>query len=210
MKIEHDTWDRREIFDFFSGMKDPFYMVTFTVDVTPLYRYVKAKGLSCYYAMVWCCMKAVNAVENFRYVIRDGEVHLIDGRSPSFTDLKPGSELFHIVTIPMVDDPEVFCRRAAERSRSQTCFINTETETDDLVYLSCLPWLDLTALTNERDPDRDDTVPRVSWGKYAETDGRKQLNLSLEVNHRFIDGIHIGKFQDALLQEMQALEQSCG
>ena len=78
------------------------------------------------------------------------------------------------------------------------------------MYLSCLPWLDLTALTNERDPDKDDTVPRISWGKYAETDGRKQLNLSLEVNHRFIDGIHIGKFQDALLQEMQALEQSCG
>ena len=73
------------------------------------------------------------------------------------------------------------------------------------MYLSFLPWIDLTVLTNVRDPDRDDTVPRISWGKYAEADGRKQLNLSLEVNHRFIDGIHIGKFQDALLQEMQAL-----
>ena len=58
--------------------------------------------------------------------------------------------------------------------------------------------MELTSLTNERDFDPDDAIPRVAWGKFAECDGRKVLGMSLELNHRFTDGVHIGLFADAL------------
>lgn len=99
-KIDMNTWPRAELFRFFSGVSQPFYSVTFRVDVTNLHAYTKARGISFYYALGYLVTDAVNAVENFRYTIRDGEVFLLDGRIPSFTDLKPDSEQFHIVTLP--------------------------------------------------------------------------------------------------------------
>lgn len=55
-----------------------------------------------------------------------------------------------------------------------------------------------TPPTNERDlsaPDaRDDSVPHIAWGKYTEEGGRLTLGISIEVNHRLIDGLHIGRF----------------
>ena len=37
-EINMDLWGRKEIFDFFSTVSNPFYMVTFRLDVTELYR----------------------------------------------------------------------------------------------------------------------------------------------------------------------------
>ena len=45
-KIDIGAWDRKELFDFFSSVSDPFYMVTFRQDVTKLCRYAQARGLS--------------------------------------------------------------------------------------------------------------------------------------------------------------------
>lgn len=193
--IEYDTWPRRELFEFFSGVSQPFYSVSFRVDVTRLYDYVKPRGLSFYYGLVYLATKALNRVENFRLSIENGVPMLLEERVPSFTDMKKGTDSFYIVTMPRSgEDLDGFCRAAAEKSRMQEAFIDSASETGELIYFSCLPWVDLTALTNERDFDRDDSVPRVAWGKYIEQDGRKTLGMSLEVNHRLIDGVHIGRF----------------
>ena len=198
----YNSWPRREAYEFFSGISNPFYMVTFRQDVTRLYDFVKAEGLSFYYGMIWACTRALNAVEAFQLAIQDGEIVSLSRRMPSFTDLKPGVEQFHIVTMDCGDDIRAFCREAAQRSRAQQGFIDLSQETDELIYLSCLPWVELTALTNERDLSapgaRDDSIPRIAWGKYSEDKGRKILGLSLEVNHRLIDGVHIGRFAEAL------------
>lgn len=204
-KIDPNTWSRREIFDFFSKISNPFYSVTFNVDVTEVYAYAKRSGLSFYYALVYLVTKAVNSVEAFRYGIVDGELVLFDERSPSFTDLKKGSESFHIVTMPCEGNIAEFCQDAKRRSAEQTTFLSTDKESADLIYFSCLPWVELTALTNERDFDPDDAIPRISWGKFHERDGRKILGISLELNHRFTDGVHIGKFADALKNLIEQL-----
>lgn len=204
-RINWADWPRKEIFDYFSSISNPFYSVTFTVDVTNLYWFVKEHQLSFYYALVYLCTKAINHVEAFRYTLDRGNLVLLDARSPSFTDLKPGAETFHIVTMPCEGSIGDFCRAARERSLSQTTFLNQASETNDLIYFSCLPWVELTALTNERDFDPDDTVPRIAWGKYTEETGRKNLHISLELNHRFADGLHIGKFYEELCRLMREL-----
>lgn len=119
MEFDFEAWPRRGIYEFFSGLSQPFYSVTFTLDVTKLYACVKRRGLSFYCA---------------------------------------------------------------------------------------LPWLELTSLTNERDFDRDDSVPRISWGRYTRTDGRMTLGMSVEVNHRLIDGVHIGRFAQTLEGLIDALD----
>ena len=204
-KVDMSRWERAELFEFFSAVSHPFYSVTFRVDVTNLYRYVKERHLSFYYALGYLVMDAVNSVKNFRYTIRNGEIFLFDERIPSLTDLHPGSEQFHIVTLPKTGTIADFCAAAQARSAAQKTLLDQDEENDNLIYISCTPWFDLTGCTNERDFDKDDNIPRITWGRYVEENGRRTLGMSVEVNHRFIDGLHLGKFYQKLQDDIDAL-----
>ena len=199
-------WERKELFDFFSRMSDPFYSVCFRLDVTRLYEFCKARGLSFYYALIYLSTKAINETEAFSYALRGGELVRYRERRPSFTDLKKGEERFYIVTMPCEGTMEDFCRAARAKSAAQKNFIDMTEEKDDLIFFSCLPWLDVTALTNERNFDPDDAIPRLAWGKFTLREGRRELGYSVEVNHRFIDGLHIGRFGERLQAMIDALE----
>ena len=205
LRVDGPDWPRQELFSFFSQIEYPFYTVSLRLDVTKLYAYAKAHGLSFYHALVYFCTQSLNTVENFRYTIRSGGVYLLPRRAPSFTHLQPGSDLFRIITLPCGGSLEAFCRAAAEKAAAQTTFLDQGDETDDLIYFSCLPWFDLTCCTNERNLDVDDAIPRICWGKFVERDGRKELGLSIEVNHCLIDGVHIGRFYETLQQQLNNL-----
>lgn len=205
-KLDMQSWERREIYEFMSALSDPFYTVCFNVDVTNLYEYTHSRKLSFYYAMIYLVTQSLNEVPAFLLDIVDDEVVVLDRRSPSFCDIRKGSEAFYIVNLLLGDDMEDFCRRARERSMIQTTYFSENNpENEAWIYFSCIPWIDLTCVTNERDFDPDDTVPRISWGKYSECDGKKKLNMSFEVNHRFIDGYHIGVFEKHLTEKIARL-----
>lgn len=55
--------------------------------------------------------------------------------------------------------------------------------------------MEITSLSSERIIDADDAIPRIAWGKYVERDGKLQLCVSVDVNHRLIDGYYIGLSQ---------------
>ena len=174
--IDQSTWPRKEIFDFFSGVSNPFYAVTFRQDVTELYSICKRKRLSFYYALIYMCCKALSDVPAFGLRIRGKHVVALEEQVPSFTDLKKGSELFYIVTMPCRGTLTEFCAAAKKISSAQNFFLDAAGQGDDLVYFSCLPWVDITAVTNERDllspTARDDSIPRICWGKYTVENGR--------------------------------------
>ena len=211
-EINYDTWERREAYEFFSGISNPFYMVTFKLDVTDLYDFSKARGISFYKSLIWVCTKAMNQIDAFRITSKDGKIFMLDRRNPSFTDMKPGGRQFYVVTMDYVDDIEIFCREAKAASEKQNFFIDKTKETESLVYYSCLPWIEMTALTNERDyssPDyANDSIPHIAWGKYTEEGNRKKLGFSIEINHRFVDGVHIGMLAEKMEAEMNHLKTS--
>lgn len=204
-KVDLAAWPRREAYEFFSPISNPFYSVTFRLDVTKLHAYVKAHGLSFYHSLIWLSTRALEQVDAFSYAVSEGAVVQLESRRPSFTHLKPGSDTFQIVTLPCEGGLEEFCAAAKGKAEKQDFFIDLEGEGIDMIFFSCLPWLDVTALTNERNLDVEDAVPRLAWGKYVEENGRLMLGYSVEVNHRFIDGLHIGQFARALEQLIDAL-----
>lgn len=204
-KLDLEHWERREIFQFMSALSQPFYTVCFNLDVTNVYEYTHKKKLSFYYALVYLATQAINEVPAFLQDIVGGEVVVWDRRSPSFCDIRPGREAFYIVNLLLGDNLDRFCRQAKEASAAQTVFLPKGPEDEAWIYFSCLPWIDVTCITNERDFHRDDTVPRISWGRYTDRGGRKTLNLSLEVNHRTIDGFHIGQFERRLREKIALL-----
>ena len=112
--VDKSTWPRREHYDFFAAMSHPFYSITFPVDVTALREYTKRNHLSFYYSMVYCVTKAMEATEAFRYKCRGEDIILHDRLVPSFTDLKKGSDLFHITTLEAGEDAAACALRETE------------------------------------------------------------------------------------------------
>lgn len=127
-KIDLATWPRCEVFTFFSQMSNPFYMVSFKQEVTNLVKYCKESQLSFYYALIYLTCQAMNEIENFRYFLKDEEVYLFSERIPSFTDLKKGSDQFHIVTMDLKADLRDFCQQARVQSSQQSTFIEPYAE----------------------------------------------------------------------------------
>ena len=203
--VDLASWPRRELFEFFSPISNPFYAVSFRLDVTKLRTFTRERGLSFYHSLIWLCTRALERVDAFSYAIADGQVVRLPGRRPSFTHLPKGSEQFRIVTLPCEGSLEDFCAAAKEKAEKQDFFIDLAGEGIDMIFFSCLPWLDVTGLTNERNQDPDDAIPRIAWGKFVEENGRWMLGMSLEVNHRFIDGLHIGQFVKELEKLMEEL-----
>lgn len=204
--IDVASWERREIYELFSTCDHPFYSVTFELDVTNLRRYAHETGLSFYYSLSYLITGAMESVEALRLRIRNGALVAVDELIPSCTDLRPGSDCFVIATLPHGDDMAAFCRRAKEQARSQQTLFDPAMEArDDLIYFSCLPWFALTGFVTERNLDVDDCIPRVTWGKYQTRGDRCILNVTVEVNHRTVDGVHLGRFYEALQQKIDEL-----
>jgi chloramphenicol O-acetyltransferase type A len=207
--LDPTTWNRAPLSELFGKLDWPFYSITLRVDVTSLYGWSKEAHLSFYYAFIHACMEAMNSVSPFLYKLRGNQVVLHDYLSPSFT-VAASDDLFKIVTLDWRPGESVFafCKRADEAVRNQAGLVpdSASEDRDDLVYLSCLPWLDFTSLTNERSLKRDDSIPRLSWGKFSLSDGRRTMPFCVDVNHRLIDGKHIGQFYEAL---QTTLERQC-
>lgn len=167
---------------------------------------MQGAGLSFYMAMVYGVTKAMERVDAFLYKDRNGVIVKHDRLIPSFTDLRPGSDLFYIVTVEAGEDPEEFCRRAKARSAEQTGFITSGGwAEDELVYFTCLPWFPLTAFTNERDLNPRTRCPEPAGGAGVRRGTGTCWTWSLELNHRLLDGVHVGKFHDELTRWINSL-----
>jgi chloramphenicol O-acetyltransferase type A len=204
-ELDIKAWERKEIFAHSSSLDIPFYSLTTPLEVTHVKEVSKTKNLSFYYLMIYCVTRAINKTDEFLLSIHHDKIFHLEERIPSFTTLKPGHEDFIIVDVPLKKNYEDFCLDCQNAVYAQNSLFGGRDDTEELLYISCTPWFDCSALTNERNLDKDDSVPRISWGQYYKENEKLMLHLSLEVNHRLIDGIHIAKFLDNLKKEIASL-----
>ncbi len=206
-EINLDTWERKQHFMFFKAVAYPIYNITFDVDVTLVRMWAQEQKVSFNLALIYLSMKAMNSVENFRYRLRGETVVLHEITHPSFTDMNPGSELFKMVNAPMQDEIKTFIVKAKEISQKQTVYFPFEewVGRDDFVFFSLLPWVSFSAIDHTVNLKQGDAVPRVTLGKFREEKNRVLLPYNVQVNHLFVDGIHLGKFKDALDREIAGL-----
>lgn len=194
--IDMAHWDRKEHFSYFRTMDYPQFDICAPVDITNFLRFIKNGGLPFYHAMVFAATTAANGVKNLRYRIRNGSVVEHDSLHPSFTSMDQDSLLFKYVTVDINGDMNAFINAAREKERTQKgLFGNGRDEPrDDLVYLTCIPWVSFTHISHTIKLNRDDSIPRIAWGKYYTEGDRSLLPLSVQVNHALADGVHIGQY----------------
>ncbi len=197
--IDITTWKRAQHYNFFHKMDHPQYNICMNVDITHFLNKVKEHKLPFYYAMTYAAMAAANEIEEFKYRIRGEQVILHEQIHPSFTEITPGTELFKIVTVDLERTMEEFITSAKNQSENQTEYFPFHLmNRDDLVYITCIPWISFTHLSHTINLNRDDSVPRLSWGKYFTVGDKVLLPYSVQVNHALCDGLHVGKYMERL------------
>lgn len=201
--IDLSTWPRAAQFRWFRRYERPHYAVTSRLSVTRLMERRAGTGLSPYRACLHAIGTGLHAVPELRSRFRDGQVVRHDRVALSVTVPKPDGG-FNYADLPFDPDfarfeAEALARIEAARARDDLG-ANDGAE-DAVAYLSCLPWLDFTALDNAL-PHADDCIPRVSWGKIVPEGDGFRMAMAIQVHHALVDGEHLGQFyaavQDAL------------
>jgi chloramphenicol O-acetyltransferase type A len=198
-KIDLESWPRRRQFEFYRGFDFPHFSVCVGVDVTTLRRELKMRELSFTVGIVYALTTAATDVREFRQRIRGDAVYEHARVCPSITVLSE-NDLFSFCTMGFDEDFSAFAEDARKAIAHAKAYPTLEDEPgrDDLLFMTAIPWISFTSFTHPIPTRPPDSVPRIAWGKYRQESGRLILPVGVQAHHALIDGVHVGRFFDAV------------
>lgn len=192
--IDVENWKRKIPYQNFIGYTNPIFSLATRLDVTDLYALCKKRGTSFFTDFTFIVTTCLNSIEEFRLRILGDDVVLYDAISPSYIVMSDEGVIVTCRTT-ISDDYADFYRRAredAERAKKglQPPKEFNNSDKNDAYYISCMPWTDLRAVSNPYDlKDRQSSsIPRLTWGKFTEENGRKMMTMDIAAHHALIDG----------------------
>lgn len=207
--LDPEVFPRASAFAHYQGFASPHMALTVEVDATRCVTEARAAGRSLFASVLHALTGAVREVPELRQRLRPTPegLSIVEHAAvdPAFTVGVEGNR-FAFASVPYEPDVDRFAAAVAAVSRA----LRDEAELtpfdgvrDDVVYLSCLPWLRFTSLTH---PVRgaDDVVPRIAWGKLHEQGGRVTMPVNVQVHHALVDGVHLGQFVQAVEARLEA------
>lgn len=204
-KIDMTTFPRRAHFDYFRSMANPYAGVTVQVDITRFMEKRRALEHPFFLSLLYHVSRAANQVPELRQRILGEGIIEYPWCASSHTVAKPdGTYAYCVLRSDMPFD--VFLPLAAQ-AHEETKRSGTIEEDDSAMgsfFISSVPWINYCALVQPV-PSPADSNPRISWGKYAEENGRIRIPMSLLCHHALVDGLHMSRFYEALEAELSAL-----
>lgn len=201
-KLDLENWNRKEHFLFFKQMEEHFFGVTVSIDCTKAYQRAKENKVSFFSYYLHKTLVAVNAIECFRYRIKEHEIYIFDRIDVSSTILRE-DKTFGFSLIEFDEDLQKFYRSTQnEITRIEsTSGLFTRDYPENLIHFSALPWINFTSFSHARSFSWPDSCPKISFGKMTEINGSKSMPMSIHVHHGLVDGYHVGEFV-ALFQDL--------
>lgn len=195
-KLDLGSWNRKHHFNHFNALADPYFAVTIPFDVSLAYKKSKDTGSSFFAIYLHDCMKAINAVENFKYRIVDNDVFEYDVIHASAT-LSRADNTFGFSFINFSESFQEFNTNIQKEKQR----INDSTELYppvnglDCIHCSALPWF---SFTSQKEPFSvvKDSVPKFAFSKTYKKNDSLMMNVGINVNHALIDGYHVGQFAE--------------
>lgn len=196
-KLNIETWNRKEHFAFFMGLSNPLYSISANIKCTKAKQKTKTEKSSFFAYYLYQSLRAVNSIENFKMRIENNEIYIYDEIHASST-IGRKDETFGFSFIRNAKNFEEFndnCQ--SEIQRVQACSglaMTKETESINTIHYSAIPWISFTSVSPQTSNPREDSIPKIFFGKYFEQNGEFYLPVSVTAHHAFIDGVHMGKF----------------
>lgn len=205
-KIDLNTWNRKEHFEFFNSMEEPFWGITTTLDVTQAYYKSKSLSVSFFTYYLYQTLCAVNSVENFKLRIINNVVYLFDIIDASATIMRKDTT-FGFSYMKFHEDLQLFNKVVIDetnRVQNTNGLFTKANFPENLIHFSALPWIDFSALSHARGFSYPDSCPKISWGKLRDVGNKKSMPISIHVHHGLVDGYHVGLFIEKLQELLNA------
>ena len=180
--IDIENWERKKHYNYFKQLDYPHFNICGNVDITEFYRYIKENENPFFISMLYASTKTANSIKEFRYRIREDKVIEHETVNPSFTVMN-SNEVFSFCTVKFIDEFKDFKTNTSKEIEKAKNNISIEDESgrDDLIYITSIPWVSFTSITHPIQMNPVDSIPRISWGKYFEENGKIKLPLSVQV-----------------------------
>ena len=193
--LDMKTWPRREAFNFFKTYEFPHFNICTQVDITRTHDFLDRQGISKYNAVLWMISCAANHVKEMRYRIRDNTVVAHDRVDPAFTLLTDDHTLAFCTAEYNADVSLFFDRvnQGIEQTKANPA-MKDKPGIDNLLYVSCVPWINFTSVSHPVKKDPTVAIPRISWGKFTRKKEQVSMPVSLQLHHGLADGYHAGLF----------------
>jgi chloramphenicol O-acetyltransferase type A len=194
--INPESWNRKKHFEFFRKFKNPHFNICTDLDISKSYRYSQDKKISIAAAVLYAIMKTCNSLEEFRYRISGKRIKVHDVVHPGITVLSDDNVYSNCI-VEFKDSFSDFLSEytsAIVKAKKNIMVGEGQKKRDDLIFLSALPWVSFTSVTNPMSGNPADSIPRIIWGKQFKREGKILMPFSVQVNHCLMDGVHVGKF----------------
>jgi chloramphenicol O-acetyltransferase type A len=205
-ELDLEKWPRKTTYEFFRNYEDPFFNIAANLDVTNLYRFCKENGLAYSLAGLFYSQQTANAIPEFRIRLQNGKLVQFDTIHATQTILN-ADETFsfcYFENRPDVFEFNVAGKAALEKYKALKSF-DVESDRLDLIYYSVIPWVSFTSFKHATRIDKNQTVPRIVFGRLFDEGPVKKMPVSVEVNHAIMDGVHVGKFFNLFQESLELL-----
>jgi len=198
--LDLESWVRRDIFEFYKGFDKPYFNVCVQLDITRLLSCLRENTPpeskpNVTLAYHYFALRIANEIEPFRYRVHDGQVVVHPIIHAGTTVLVP-SGIFTLAYFDYHRDFATFiagARNAVEQARVDQKFLPRR-EHDARIYFTTLPWIAFTSFSHARNWGKEDSVPRIAFGKFTKQGERTILPFSVEVHHALVDGSDVGRY----------------
>jgi chloramphenicol O-acetyltransferase type A len=198
--LDVTTWARRDVFEFFLGFDKPYFNICTRLDITGLLSLLSDRpDVSVMLAYHYFALRAANEIEPFRYRLRDGKVIIHDVIHGGTTVMLP-NENFTLAYFDYDPNFENFiapAERAVKEALSGDGAFRPN-PSDNRIHFTTLPWVSFTSFSHARNWGREDSIPKVAFGKFIRENERTLLPFSVEVHHALMDGLHVGRYVSRL------------
>jgi len=198
--LDLNTWNRKEHFEFFSSMEEPFFGVTVELEVSKLYREAKTKNESFFLHYLYASLQVANEIEPFRYRINTKKQVVIYDKIDASPTISRENGTFGFSYIPFRNSFSEFKLEAEKEIKRVRSFegLGNPAKMTNVIYFSSLPWLRFSAISHARKFSFQDSVPKISFGKMTIVDRKRILPISIHVHHGLMDGFHVGQYVQKL------------
>jgi chloramphenicol O-acetyltransferase type A len=201
--LDLERWPRRATFEFFQGYDNPYFNICAPLEAGPLLDFVRAApGTSFFLAYLYLSLRTANGMEPFRYRLSGGGV-LVHDQIHAGTTIPVDEDRFDFAYLDYDEDFGRFhaaAKEAIARARASGGRMEARDDRTDLIHYSAVPWASFTSISHARNWGREDSVPKIVFGKVSEQNGQRLMPVSVEVHHALVDGLHVGRYLERLQQ----------
>jgi chloramphenicol O-acetyltransferase type A len=202
-KLDISTWNRKEIFEFFSSFEEPYFGITASLDMTKAYDMAKSANHSIFLIYLYASLRAVQTICPLKLRIEGAEIVEYETIHASATINRPnGTFGFSFIQYDNIFSHFTINAKSEIDRIQNTTNLFPERNGNDCIHFSSLPWVDFTSLSHARKYNAKDSVPKISFGKIINQGAKKMMPCSIHVHHGLADGKDVGAFFELFQDEL--------